>query len=146
MEYNIKIGDYVETIDGEVGYIDKVCNSDYLRNRNLHLKVIRYKNGETQYITYRLKQNLAKHFKRIGEYDFATSKSQKPKIEPIEIILKYKKVQAHTVTINADVNSLEDGKYHYGDTTIIDGIEETSQINIINKINEIVTRLNELEE
>ena len=75
MNYEFHVGDYVETIDGKIGYVH------YFRPNVL---VFKMPNG-SQYEIHTDVLDWSNHpeyvFKRIGSYDF--TKKEKKKIEPI---------------------------------------------------------------
>lgn len=70
-KYDFHVGDYVEDIDGNVGYIDFICDCDKCKERRFNEPRIRYTSGETDYITVHQLENLDKSYKRIGKYEFA---------------------------------------------------------------------------
>ena len=70
-KYDFHVGDYVEDIDGNVGYIDFICDCDRCKERRFNEPRIRYTSGETDYITVYQLENLDKSYKRIGKYEFA---------------------------------------------------------------------------
>ena len=78
-DYNIRVGDYVETVDGDVGYV-----TDFDSEVDIVDGVITY--GPNKGKTFRGPMYLApKRFKRIGQYTFNQYKSKKPKkIEPLD--------------------------------------------------------------
>ena len=78
-DYNIRVGDYVETVDGDVGYV-----TDFDSEVDIVDGVITY--GPNKGKTFRGPMYLApKRFKRIGQYTFNQDKSKKPKkIEPLD--------------------------------------------------------------
>lgn len=70
-KYDFHVGDYVEDIDGNVGYIDFICDCDKCQERGFSEPRIRYKSGETDYITVYQLDNLEKLYRRIGKYEFS---------------------------------------------------------------------------
>lgn len=70
-KYDFHVGDYVEDIDGNVGYIDFICDCDKCKERGFNEPRIRYKSGETDYITVYQLNNLEKSYRRIGKYEFS---------------------------------------------------------------------------
>lgn len=69
-KYDFHVGDYVEDIDGNVGYIDFICDCDRCKERKFDEPRIRYTSGETDYITVYQLESLDKSYKRIGKYEF----------------------------------------------------------------------------
>lgn len=70
MNYEFNEGDYVEDVDGNIGYIDYICDCEECKRRGFNEPHIVYPNYDDDYIyRYQLK-NPEKHFKRIGKYDF----------------------------------------------------------------------------
>lgn len=92
-KYDFHVGDYVEDIDGNVGYIDFICDCDKCKERGFNEPRIQYMSGETDYITVYQLENLDKSYKRIGKYEFA-------KKTPI-----IKSIDAITVTGRTDSDS-----------------------------------------
>ena len=82
-KYDFHVGDYVEDIDGNVGYIDFICDCDKCKERGFDEPRIRYTSGETDYITVYQLESLDKSYKRIGKYEF---KKKTPIIESIDSI------------------------------------------------------------
>lgn len=70
-KYDFHVGDYVEDIDGNVGYIDFICDCDKCKERKFDVPRIRYTSGETDYITVYQLERLDKLYRRIGKYEFA---------------------------------------------------------------------------
>ena len=70
-KYDFHVGDYVEDIDGNVGYIDFICDCDKCKERGFDEPRIRYTSGETDYITVYQLEHIDKSYRRIGKYEFA---------------------------------------------------------------------------
>lgn len=70
-KYDFHVGDYVEDIDGNVGYIDFICDCDKCKERRFDEPRVRYISGETDYITVYQLECLDKLYRRIGKYEFA---------------------------------------------------------------------------
>ena len=85
-KYDFHVGDYVEDIDGNVGYIDFICDCDECKRRCFNEPRIRYTSGETDYITVHQLEHLDKSYRRIGKYEF-TKKT--PIIKSIDSITVY---------------------------------------------------------
>lgn len=82
-KYDFHVGDYVEDIDGNVGYIDFICDCDKCKERGFNEPRIHYASGEEDYITVYQLESLDKSYKRIGKYEF---KKKTPIIESIDSI------------------------------------------------------------
>ena len=117
MKYEFHVGDYVETIDGKVGYIY------YFRPNVLVFKTPDGGQYEIDTDVLDWSDHPENVFKRIGAYDF--TKKEKKKIEPIS---DYNK---HIVA-----NAIKSDSYLV--RTVID--------DIWNKINELVDAVNKLME
>ena len=83
-KYDFRVGDYVEDIDGNVGYIDFICDCDKCKERKFDEPRIRYASGETDYITVYQLEHLEKLYRRIGKYEF-TKKT--PIVKSIDSII-----------------------------------------------------------
>ena len=83
-KYDFHVGDYVEDIDGNVGYIDFICDCDKCKERKFDEPRIRYTSGETDYITVYQLESLDKLYRRIGKYEF-TKKT--PIVKSIDSII-----------------------------------------------------------
>ena len=79
MNYEFHVGDYVETVDGWVGYISEICTCEKCRERGWYEPSIRYTNGTEDYISHYDVDGIPTYYKRIGTYDF--TKKEKKKIE-----------------------------------------------------------------
>ena len=82
-KYDFHVGDYVEDIDGNVGYIDFICDCDKCKERGFNEPRIRYTSGETDYITVYQLEHLDKSYRRIGKYEFS---KKEPIIKTIDTI------------------------------------------------------------
>ena len=77
MKYEFHPGDYVETKDGQIGYI-----STFIHNFDGGNTIfVNYKDGRTQGYKF-YKDELLRYFNRIGQYDF--TKKDEGKIEFID--------------------------------------------------------------
>ena len=115
MNYEFHVGDYVETLDGKVGYVY------YFRPNVLVFKIP----DGSQYEIHTDVLDWSNHpenvFKRIGSYDF--TKKEKKKIEPISDCNKHFFINA----IKSD-----------------NQLVRMVSADILNKINELVDAVNEL--
>lgn len=77
MKYEFHAGDYVETKDGQIGYI-----STFIHNFDGGNTIfVNYRDGRTQGYKF-YKDELLRYFNRIGQYDF--TKKDEGKIEFID--------------------------------------------------------------
>ena len=77
MKYEFHAGDYVETKDGQIGYI-----STFIHNFDGGNTIfVNYRDGRTQGYEF-YKDELLRYFNRIGKYDF--TKKDEGKIEFID--------------------------------------------------------------
>lgn len=58
-------GQYVETIDGNVGYIDHICTCDRCKERGIYEPRVVFVNGEVDYITNYEYEHGLKGYKQI---------------------------------------------------------------------------------
>lgn len=116
MNYNFYVGDYTETKDGEIGYITEVKFSGEGRRWCSIRAMCRQNDSIISFEGY--EDSVSDRFNRIGRYDF-TGKD-KNKEDKIESLVKSK--------------VMDNGKFH------CDFRE------VINKINELVSAVNELRE
>ena len=84
-KYDFHVGDFVEDIDGNVGYIDFICDCDKCKERKFNEPRIHYTSGETDYITVYQLENLDKSYKRIGKYEFKKKTSIIKSIDSITV-------------------------------------------------------------
>ena len=82
-KYDFHVGDYVEDIDGNVGYIDLICDCDECKRCGFNEPRIRYASGEEDYITVYQLEHLEKLYRRIGKYEFS---KKEPIIKTIDTI------------------------------------------------------------
>lgn len=69
-KYDFRVGDYVEDINGNVGYIDFICDCEKCKERKFDEPRIHYTSGEEDYITVYQLDHLEKLYRRIGKYEF----------------------------------------------------------------------------
>lgn len=69
-----KVGDYVETNDGKVGYISHICYCDICKERGFFEPTIKYTDGSEDYISNYSAPNIKNEYKRIGKYSFEKRK------------------------------------------------------------------------
>ena len=133
MNYEFHVGDYVETVDGLIGYVDywKIYWSEACHEHALILRGIAKKDGKELPMDFNFVcSDIPRHFNRIGKYTFGHfTKKEKKKIEAL--------------TINKTM-------YQYtGDGTSNGGADYTAvydntkfQDKMIDKINELVDSVN----
>lgn len=117
MNYEFHVGDYVEDVDGHVGYISEICTCEKCIERGWYEPSIRYTDGTEDYISHYDVDGIPTYYKRIGAYEF--TKKEKKKIEPMPCV---------TSTVDYGSNSW-----------IVDKVIESR-----NKINELVDAVNKL--
>ena len=87
MNYEFHVGDYVETVDGWIGYVDywKTYWSEVCHESVLLLRGIAKKDGKELPIDFNFVcSDIPRHFNRIGKYTFGHfTKKEKKKIENI---------------------------------------------------------------
>ena len=127
MNYEFHVGDYVETVDGWVGYIDywKIYWSEVCHEHTLLLKGIAKKDGKELPMTFDFVcSDIPRHFSRIGKYTFGNfTKKEKKKIEPISDCNKH--IFANAIK---------------SDNQLVKVVSD----DILNKINELVDAVNKL--
>ena len=127
MNYEFHVGDYVETWDGWIGYVDywKIYWSEVCHEPALLLRGIAKKDGKELPMDFNFVcSDIPRHFNRIGKYTFGHfTKKEKKKIEPISDCNKHIFANA----IKSDSQLVR---------TVID--------DIWNKINELVDAVNKL--
>ena len=111
MKYDFHVGDYVETINGFVGWIYRIRDDGY----------IWVTNKDIASCSYHIPEEL-KSFNRIGQYDF--TKKDEGKIEPLK--------KSWTLTDDVDGK----GEYHFDSREIIKKINEL--VEVINRLKEKV--------
>ena len=87
MNYEFHVGDYVETVDGWIGYVDywKIYWSEVCHEPALLLRGIAKKDGKELPMDFNFVcSDIPRHFNRIGKYTFGHfTKKEKKKIENI---------------------------------------------------------------
>lgn len=91
MNYKFRIGDYVETVDGLVGWICRMRDDGYIWWDN--------KNTGFYSCSYHMPEEL-KYFKRIGQYDFTKKDEGKIKPLPKEYNDLYSKINEPVDVVN----------------------------------------------
>lgn len=81
MKYEFHVADYVEDINGRIGYINSICQCKFCEKRGLYEPCVMYTNGDCDYITVHEYEKGFPSYNRIGQYDF--TKKDDGKIEPL---------------------------------------------------------------
>lgn len=84
-------GDFVETVDGRVGYVKGICRCEKCRERGFYEPIVHFTDGEEDCITKYEAENGFKRYKRIGRWENAdeAQEVQEPKeIEPLKEVAK----------------------------------------------------------
>lgn len=88
MNYEFHVGDYVETVDGWIGYVDywKIYWSEVCHEHALLLGGIAKKDGKELPMNFNFVcSDIPRHFNRIGKYTFGNfTKKEKKEIEPLD--------------------------------------------------------------
>ena len=135
MNYEFHVGDYVETVDGWIGYVDywKIYWSEVCHEPALLLRGIAKKDGKELPMDFNFVcSDIPRHFNRIGKYTFwHFTKKEKKKIENLIInktVLQY--------TGDGTSNTGADYTAVYDNTKFQD--------KMIDKINELIDAVNKL--
>lgn len=84
MNYEFHVGDYVETVDGRIGYVDGIYTlTDSISWICIHAKSNDQLGAYSQ--TFTPQSKTEDHFLRIGAYDF--TKKEKKEIERLDYIV-----------------------------------------------------------
>ena len=133
MNYEFHVGDYVETVDGWIGYVDywKIYWSEVCHEPALILRGIAKKDGKELPMDFNFVcSDIPRHFNRIGKYTFGNfTKKEKKKIENL-IINKTMFQYTGDGTSNGGANY----------TAVYDNTK--FQDKMIDKINELVDAVN----
>ena len=134
MKYEFHVGDYVETKDGRIGYIVKICHCEVCEDRGFYEPYVHYNDGEEEYITVHEVEHFQDFYNRIGQYDF--TKPEQPK-----------EIERLSDNLPARFELPDGGAMimkTYTDSK--DFVEASYSRELINKINELVDAVNELKE
>lgn len=77
-------GDFVETVDGRVGYIKSICRCKQCRERGFYEPIVHFTDGEEDCITKYEAENSFKGYKRIGRWESASEVQKAQKLNEIE--------------------------------------------------------------
>ena len=113
-KYDFHVGDFVEDIDGNVGYIDFICDCDKCKERKFDEPRIRYTSGETDYITVYQLEHLDRLYRRIGKYEFTKKPPIVKSIDSITVTGTTEEDKSFTMTFSdfdkdkAEIESVND--------------------------------------
>ena len=79
-------GDFVETLDGRVGYIKNICRCEKCRERGFYEPTVHFTDGEEDCITKYEAENGFKGYKRIGRWENASEVQETQKVKEIEFL------------------------------------------------------------
>lgn len=141
MDFQFNIGDYVETVDGRVGYIKSLRNPEEVSNT-----AWRYVWEDTNGKDNILFINYSKHYKRIGKYTFELKAEKKRrKMERLYLKPIYKNTKCETISINNEVYPASIKITEGFEDVVIGGTPPDSRT-MMDKINEIIDYVNKREE
>ena len=86
MPENLHEGDFVETVDGRVGYIKSICRCEKCRERGFYEPTVHFTDGEEDCITKYEAENGFKGYKRIGRWENASEVQKAQKVKEIEFL------------------------------------------------------------
>lgn len=84
-------GDFVETVDGRVGYIKSICRCEKCRERGFCEPIVHFTDGEEDCITKYEAENGFKGYKRIGRWENASEVQKAQKVKEIEPLKEVEK-------------------------------------------------------
>ncbi len=82
----LREGDFVETVDGRVGYIKSICRCEKCRERGFYEPIVHFTDGEEDCITKYEAENSFKGYKRIGRWENASEVQKAQKVKEIEFL------------------------------------------------------------
>ena len=128
MKYESHAGDYVETKDGWIGYVDRVDSID--NSLDIVWTSGNTISGETVHADWEL---LCDELARIGQYDFTKIEPKSIERLPVDLVARFE---------------VPDGRYITTKTWDKDGkfVEASYSRELIDKINELINVVNELQE
>ena len=138
MKYEFHAGDYIESFDGSVGYLTKVeiWYSGTVGNDVVHLQgstTVDASCGFTPFTITIPLSDISKYFNRIGQCDFTKTESKSIERLPVDLVARFE---------------VPDGRYITTKTWDKDGkfVEASYSRELIDKINELINVVNELQE
>lgn len=84
-------GDFVETVDGRVGYIKSICRCEKCRERGFYEPTVHFTDGEEDCITKYEAETGFKGYKRIGRWENASEVQKAQKLNEIEPLKEMEK-------------------------------------------------------
>ena len=121
MKYEFHVGDYVEMIGGFVGWV-----------RQTREGFIWVANKDTASCSFRIPEDLD-CFKRIGQYDFTKTEPKSIERLPVDLVARFEVPDGRYITTKTWD---ENGKF----------VEASYSRELIDKINELINVVNELQE
>lgn len=91
MPGSLREGDFVETVDGRVGYIKSICRCEKCRERGFYEPTVHFTDGEEDCITKYEAENGFKGYKRIGRWENASEVQKAQKLNEIEPLKEVEK-------------------------------------------------------
>ena len=130
MKYEFHAGDYVETKDGWSGYVDRVDSIDNSLDIVLTSENANAISGETVHADWEF---LCDKLARIGQYNFTKTEPKSIERLPVDLVARFE---------------VPDGRYITTKTWDKDGkfVEASYSRELIDKINELINVVNELQE
>lgn len=126
MKYEFHVGDYVETTDGWIGYVDKLDSID--NSLDIVWTSGNAISGETVHADWAL---LCDELARIGQYDFTKSEFKRIERLPVDLVARFEIPDGRHMTTKTWDN---EGRF----------VEASYSRELIDKINELVETVNEL--
>lgn len=75
-EFSFHVGDYVEDVYGNVGYIKDFCACEKCVERGFYEPIVQFKSS-TEYITKHMYENIEQNYNRIGSHDLKAMREKK---------------------------------------------------------------------
>lgn len=91
MPGSLREGDFVETVDGRVGYIKSICRCEKCRERGFYEPIVHFTDGEEDCITKYEAENGFRGYKRIGRWENASEVQKAQKLNEIEPLKEVEK-------------------------------------------------------
>lgn len=114
-KYNIKVGDYVETWDGAIGYVVDVASNAFMFDVEIDGRKIRHKTGQYCWYPYCLidTENV---FKRIGANDFSKRKNEFKSIEKLDCFYDFEEIVCKINGLIDHINTIQERLNEYDST------------------------------
>lgn len=116
-KYNIRVGDYVETLNGGIGYVTNATSNDFMFDIEIDGRKIKHKTGQYCWYPYCL-IDIENVFKRIGANDFSKKENKFKPIESLdgvcvptyELLLKTNELIDHINAIQERLNEYDSAR------------------------------------